>query len=61
MHKRTKRLHQLMAAHKLTATDVATMLGRSTETVRIWRVKASDTRVIPADALRLLELTAANH
>lgn len=60
MHKRTERLHALMAAHNLNAKHVAAMLGRSTETVRIWRVK-SDNRVIPEDALRVLELTVGNH
>lgn len=57
MHERTQRLHQLMKQHGLKPADVAKMMNRSTETVRIWRVKASDNRVIPADALQVLELT----
>lgn len=59
MHPRTKRLRELMDAHKLTSGQVARLLDRSPLTVRVWRVMASDTRVIPADALQVLELTMA--
>lgn len=57
MHKNTKKLHQLMQRHKLSAPDVARMLGRKPNTVRVWRVKET-TRPIPDDALALLELKA---
>lgn len=59
MHPRTKRLRELMAEYGLTDRDVAKILDRSPITVRVWRVMASDTRVIPANSLRLLELTLA--
>lgn len=60
MHKRTKKLHQLMAKHKLTPDDVAKILGRSATTVRIWRVNGGE-RVIPEDALFRLETKLASH
>lgn len=52
---RATRLRQLMAKHKLKAADVAAILGRKVNTVRVWRV-ADTKREIPADILRLLEL-----
>lgn len=55
MHARTQELLKLMADHNLKATDVATILGRSPTTVRIWRV-ADGRRPIPADTLELLRL-----
>ena len=55
MHTRTAKLHKIMEDNGLKAGDVAEMLDRETITIRIWRCKSS-TRVIPADALRLLEL-----
>lgn len=55
MHERTKRLRQLMDAHRLKSTDVARIMGCSEQTVRIWRCKNAD-RIIPAQSLRLLEL-----
>jgi len=58
MDKRTKRLRDLMAKHSMTAADVAELLDRSPQTVRVWRCRY-DARVIPADALRVLELTLA--
>lgn len=61
MHKRTKRLHQLMLAHQLTPEAVAKLLGRSVTTVRIWRVVATNARVIPADTLFKLETKLASH
>lgn len=60
MHKRTKKLHQLMAKHQLTPEDVAKILNRSATTVRIWRVKDGE-RVIPEDALFRLETKMASH
>lgn len=58
MNERTARLRALMAAHKLKAADVAGMLGRTPQTVRVWRCDY-DARTIPADALKVLELTLA--
>lgn len=56
MNERTARLRALMAAHKLKAADVAAMLDRTPQTVRVWR-SAYDARTIPAHALKLLEIT----
>lgn len=50
-------MHDIMHQYKLKATDVAEILGREVNTVRIWRCK-SDNRNIPADALRLLTIEA---
>lgn len=55
MHKNTKQLHSLMKRHKLTAAQVAKMLGREINTVRVWRVRET-VRVIPDDTLELLTL-----
>jgi len=55
MNERTERLRNLMARHGLKAADVANLLGRKPNTVRVWRVADGD-RVIPADTLALLEL-----
>jgi hypothetical protein len=55
MHERTKKLIDLMAEHQLKAADVAKILGRNANTVRVWR--CSNSQIIPADALRLLEMT----
>jgi hypothetical protein len=59
MNERTERLRQLMHAHGLKATRVADLLGRKEQTVRIWRCEG-DNRVIPRDALELLELKLSN-
>lgn len=56
MHPNTERLHQLMEKHKLTAEDVAEILSREVNTVRVWRVKET-VRPIPDDSLRVLEMT----
>lgn len=58
MDARTAKLHQIMKDNGLKAVDVASMLGRKVITIRIWRC-ASDNRIIPADALKVLELTMA--
>lgn len=55
MDKRTEKLRQLMADHHLKASDVAEIVGRKANTVRIWRMEDAP-RVIPANVLRLLEL-----
>jgi hypothetical protein len=57
MNERTKKLRELMAAHKLDAADVGTMLNRNAQTVRVWC--CANDQIIPADALRVLELTLA--
>lgn len=53
MQTRTERLRELMKANGLNCRDVADILGREVNTVRVWRSK--DHREIPALALRLLE------
>lgn len=58
MHANTKKLRTLMRQHKLQAADVAAMLGRQANTVRIWRVKETP-RPIPNDALKLLGMMLA--
>lgn len=57
MHKNTIQLRKLMKKHKLKAADVAAITRRTENTVFIWRCK-DDRRVIPAELLRLVELTA---
>jgi hypothetical protein len=54
---KTERLHQLMAQYDLSAPDVAAILGRTPHTVRVWR-SIHELRIIPDDALALLELKA---
>lgn len=58
MHENTKKLRKLMKQHQLRAADVAAMLGRQDNTVRVWRVKETQ-RVIPDDALELLGMKLA--
>lgn len=55
MHPNTERLHKLMERHKVDATEVADLLGREVNTVRVWRVE-STVRPIPDDTLALLEM-----
>lgn len=55
MHPNTEKLHKLMERHKLDAAQVAELLGREVNTVRVWRVE-STVRPIPDDALALLEI-----
>jgi len=57
MHARTEQLHQIMRDHGLNAEAVASILNREPITVYIWRVENTK-RVIPEDALRLLEAKA---
>lgn len=54
-NKRTERLRQLMADHRMNAPAVAALLGRKPNTVRIWRC-ANGHKAIPAAMLELLEL-----
>jgi DNA-binding transcriptional regulator YiaG len=58
MHTNTERLHTLMQRNKLKAADVATILGREVNTVRVWRVRDTK-RVIPDDTLTVLEVKLA--
>lgn len=58
MNDNTKKLHALMKRHKMTAGEVAAMLGRKPNTVRVWRVKET-ARPIPDDTLQLLALKLA--
>lgn len=58
MDARTKRLRELMDAHKLDAAAVGAILNRTAQTVRVWRSRY-DARTIPAHSLQLLELTLA--
>ena len=55
MHERTLKLHSIMAERGLSCRDVGRLLGRSEQTVLIWRCK-SDGKIIPAHQLELLEL-----
>lgn len=54
MDERTQRLREIMRTNKLTNKDVGDLLGRSAQTVRIWSC-VNGGRVIPANALELLE------
>ncbi|ADE87949.1 transcriptional repressor [Escherichia phage vB_EcoM_ECO1230-10] len=53
MDERTERLHDIMAKHGLTCRDVGRLLGRTEQTVLIWRCKGG--KVIPTHQLELLE------
>lgn len=55
MHPNTEKLHKLMAKHKVDAQEVADMLGREVNTVRVWRVETT-VRPIPDDTLALLKM-----
>lgn len=54
MNERTLKLITLMQLHRLSCADVADLLGRTEQTVMIWRCKSQ--KVIPAQMLELLEL-----
>lgn len=60
MHERTERLKSIMAQHQLSCRDVGAILGRTEQTVLIWRCKSG--KIIPAHQLELLEykLTGGN-
>lgn len=57
MHERTEKLISIMTAHSLTSRDVGQLLGRTEQTVLIWRCKSG--KIIPANLLELLELKLA--
>jgi len=54
MDSRTAELDALMRAHKLTARQAGTLIGRAPKTVRNWR--GSIGRTIPQQALELLRM-----
>ena len=56
--KRTKRLLHLMKKHRLSAGDVGEMLGRTAQTVRVWRCAWGE-RAIPEHTLLALETKIA--
>jgi hypothetical protein len=56
MDHRTETLRKLMSAHKLDCAAVGEILGRTAQTVRVWRCRY-DQRTIPSDALKVLQLT----
>ena len=58
MHTNTEALHKLMRRHKLTAMDVAALLGRKPNTVRVWRVQDT-ARPIPDETLQVLTMKLA--
>ncbi len=59
MHHNTEQLLKLIDDNKLSTKDVAEMLGRTNQTVRIWRSKTGH-RVIPDHQLELLRLKLAS-
>ena len=58
MANRTDQLIQLMTDHGLTIEQVAKLLNRSPQTVRIWRCQ-TDKRAIPDHSLELLRAKVA--
>jgi hypothetical protein len=58
MDKKTKRLRALMKKHKLDCAAVAGMLGRETNTVRVWRCEG---RIVPKLVLEVLEFKLGEH
>ncbi len=59
MHTNTEQLLNIIESNNLSTKDVAALLGRTNQTVRIWRSKAGH-RVIPDHQLELLRLKLAN-
>lgn len=57
MHERTEKLISIMTNHNLSCRDVGRLLGRTEQTVLIWRCKSG--KIIPAHQLELLELKLA--
>lgn len=58
MHQNTTQLLEIIASNNLTTKDIAELLGRTNQTVRIWRSK-NEGRVIPDHQLELLKLKLA--
>lgn len=60
MHIRTKKLHKIMSDNELTCREVGDLLGRSEQTVLIWRCSTdANKKIIPSHQLELLELKLA--
>lgn len=55
VHHRTQRLITLMKEHDVTPKEVGELLGRTPQTVRVWR-SAYELRTIPEHTLDALEL-----
>lgn len=55
MNERTQKLRNIMSANNLSIADVAKIINRKPQTVRVWRCRTSASRVIPDHALALLE------
>lgn len=53
MDAKTEKLHAIMREYKFKAADVAEILGKEANTVRVWRCKSGN-RVIPDDQLAAL-------
>lgn len=60
MNTRTKTLLDLMAANNLSIAEVAKILNRSPQTVRVWRCKTDRTRIIPEHSLEVLKTKIAS-
>lgn len=56
LHERTVRLLEIMRTRRLKSPDVATMLDRSSQTIRMWRCES---KIIPDHALTALEVAVA--
>lgn len=57
MNERTARLHEIMRTRRLNSPDVGEMLGRSSQTVRMWRCES---KIIPEHTLLALEQAVAD-
>ncbi|MNK29186.1 hypothetical protein D3C87_475770 [compost metagenome] len=57
MHANTEKLRKIMRKYKMTSTQVAGITNRTVNTVHVWRCK-HPARVIPAELLKLVELSA---
>lgn len=58
MHTNTEQLLEIITSNNLSTKDIAALLGRTNQTVRIWRSKTGH-RVIPDHQLELLKLKLA--
>lgn len=58
MKTRNEQLRELMKRHRLTVEDVSRLIGRSPQTVRVWRCKYPQ-REIPEHTLELLQMKVA--
>jgi DNA-binding transcriptional regulator YiaG len=58
LHTNTEQLLEIITSNNLSTKDIAALLGRTNQTVRIWRSKTGH-RVIPDHQLELLKLKLA--